>query len=309
MAEGNSSKSSTLLCQVKKADANHRMDEATNLLRSKHFPSPCKVVYLGNVANTIISLLEHPETPTFTTPPSYNEQKWALETTSGQLKISIRSVSYWGLGLFNSSYLNIIKLEGPMNLRSRLIYDLVSSLPDKPWEFKHLSSAKRWMRKEFADIDEKVNQNNWQELVKYSNNRFIEVLELMKQTKEKVSKKVNLTDSNQYWNCERAKVSIASADFDLDLARGALADGNAPAIERAIARIEASLIEADPETGVHDSPIETNDLTKEIIVISDIGVTEDKVIEANVNTINQIDSISQEEVLPLIDLTTKTEEE
>ena len=309
MAETVLGQTSTLLCQVKQANSDHRMEQINNLLRSKHFPSPSKVVYLGNVTSTIISLLQHPETPCFTVPPTYNEQKWTLETTSGQLKITITSDSYWGFGLFNSSYLNVIKLEGPINLRSRLIYDLTSSLPHKPWEFKHLSSVRRWMNKRFTGIDEKINQNNWQELVDYSKNRFEEHLEVMKQATNNVSRKINQADSNEYWNSERAMVSIASAEFDLDIAKGALADGNAPAIERAIARIEASLIEADPETGVHESPDDEPDFAKDEIILSDIVNSDEIIIEANIDNINQIDSISEDEALPFIDLTNKSSEE
>ena len=309
MAEFGSSQTTTLLCQVKQANSDHRIEQNNNLLRSKHFPSPSKVVYLGNVASSLISLLEHPETPIFTNPPGYNEQRWTLETTSGQLKIEITSDSYWGLGLFNSSYLNVIKLEGPVNLRSRIIYDLVASLPHKPWEFKHLSSARKWMKKQFSNLDEKKNQHNWQELVEYSNNRFNEHLEIMHEAKENVLQKVKQADSTESWNSERAMVSIASAEFDLEIAKGALADGNAPAIERAIARIEASLIEADPETGVHGNDSEDINLEKEVISISDIVNDDRLTLEANVDNINQISSISDEEALPLVDLTNKSSEE
>ena len=176
MAAERGSETSILVCQVRSAKAEHKMDETNFLLRSKHFPSASKVVYLGNITSTLISLLENPETPTFTTPPTYNEQKWTMETTSGQLKITITSDSYWGFGLFNSGYLNTIILEGPIHLRSRVVYDLTSSLPYKPWEFKHLSSARRWVKRKFPDLDEKKNQKNWSELIDYSNQKFKEMI-------------------------------------------------------------------------------------------------------------------------------------
>ena len=46
---------------------------------------------------------------------------------------------------------------------------------------------------------------------------------------------------------KQAEKSIEHADYDLEVARGALADGNAPGFERAVARAEAYFIEADPE--------------------------------------------------------------
>lgn len=308
MAAGEGSQTSVLVCQVRSAKAEHKMDETNFLLRSKHFPSASKIIYLGNITSTLISLLENPETPTFTVPPSYNEQKWTLETTSGQLKLTITSDSYWGFGLFNSGYLNTITLEGPINLRSRIIYDLTSALAYKPWEFKHLSSARKWVKKKFPGLDEKKNQHNWLELIDYSNQRFQEIIQVMKEAREKVSQKVKITESTEYWNKEKADVSLAAADFDLELAKGALADNNAPAVERAIARIEASLIEADPETGVHDNE-QMEDLEKQRIIISEITMDDGYHPEVNVDSINQINSVSFEEDIPFVDLTIGSEQE
>jgi len=308
MAAKEGSQTSILVCQVRSAKAEHKMDTTNFLLRTKHFPSASKIVYLGNVTSTLISLLENPETPIFTVPPSYNEQKWSLETISGQLNIKITSDSYWGLGLFNSGYLNIIILEGPINLRSRIVYDLTSSLPYKPWEFKHLSSARKWIKRKFPEVDEKVNQQNWLELIDYSNQRFKETIQVMKEAIEKVSQKVKHTESTEYWDKEKAGVSLAAAEFDLELAKGALADNNAPAVERAIARIEASLIEANPETGVHENE-QKEDLQEQSIVISEITVDNEGSSEVDINSINQIDSVSSKEDIPLIDLTMESEQE
>lgn len=308
MAAEDMGQTSILICQVRSAKAEHKMDETNFLLRTKHFPSASKVVYLGNVASTLISLLENPETPMFTVPPSYNEQKWSLETTSGQMKIKITSDSYWGLGLFNSGYLNTIILEGPINLRSRIVYDLTSSLPYKPWEFKHLSSARKWIKRKYPNLDEKTNQNSWLELIDYSNQRFKEIIQVMKDATEKVSQKVKINQSTEYWDKEKAGVSLAAAEFDLELAKGALADNNAPAVERAIARIEASLIEADPETGVHENE-SLEDVNKERIIISEITIDSQENSEVDIDSINQIDSVPLNEDIPLIDLTFEAEQE
>ena len=308
MAAEDMGQTSILICQVRSAKAEHKMDETNFLLRTKHFPSASKVVYLGNVTSTLISLLENPETPMFTVPPSYNEQKWSLETTSGQMKIKITSDSYWGLGLFNSGYLNTIILEGPINLRSRIVYDLTSSLPYKPWEFKHLSSARKWIKRKYPNLDEKTNQNSWLELIDYSNQRFKEIIQVMKDATEKVSQKVKINQSTEYWDKEKAGVSLAAAEFDLELAKGALADNNAPAVERAIARIEASLIEADPETGVHENE-SLEDVNKERIIISEITIDSQENSEVDIDSINQIDSVPLNEDIPLIDLTFEAEQE
>ena len=308
MAERGSGQSTTLICQVLNAKPDHKIDETNNLLRSKHFPSSKKVIYLGNVATTLISLLQHPETPEFKNKPNYNEQKWKIVTRDGQLKITIVSDSYWGFGLFNSSYLNTIILDGPINLRSRVIFDLVSSLPHKPWEFKHLSAIRRWMNKNHPKLDEKINQNNWNELVNFSKQKFEEMIEIMSEAISKISQKVKNTNSSDDWDKEKSAVLVAAAEFDLQLAKGALADDNGPAIERAIARIEASLIEADPETGIHKK-INEDEVFEQKIIISDITMDNEESVVSNLETINEIDSIVSEEDIPLVDLTGISEQE
>ena len=308
MAERGSGQSTTLICQVLNAKPDHKIDETNNLLRSKHFPSSKKVIYLGNVATTLISLLQHPETPEFKNKPNYNEQKWEIVTRDGQLKITIVSDSYWGFGLFNSSYLNTIILDGPINLRSRVIFDLVSSLPHKPWEFKHLSAIRRWMNKNHPKLDEKINQNNWNELVNFSKQKFEEMIEIMSEAISKISQKVKNTNSSDDWDKEKSAVLVAAAEFDLQLAKGALADDNGPAIERAIARIEASLIEADPETGIHKK-INEDEVFEQKIIISDITMDNEESVVSNLETINEIDSIVSEEDIPLVDLTGISEQE
>jgi hypothetical protein len=49
---------------------------------------------------------------------------------------------------------------------------------------------------------------------------------------------------------EKAQVAFAAAELDIGMARNALAEENAPGLERALARAEAALIEADPSTGL-----------------------------------------------------------
>ena len=64
--------------QVGHAKANHRVENDTNYLRPKSFRLPSKVVYLGDVATNTLAYLDHPETPHFSKPPKFNEQKWAF---------------------------------------------------------------------------------------------------------------------------------------------------------------------------------------------------------------------------------------
>ena len=47
--------------------------------------------------------------------PGYDEQRWKLESRSGQLSVSITSDSYWGMGLFARCFFNKIEIIGPLS--------------------------------------------------------------------------------------------------------------------------------------------------------------------------------------------------
>ena len=112
---------SVLIGQVRQADASHKFDTVHNLLRGKRFTGPSRVVYLGDVAQACLAQLTNAETPVFEEHPGYNEQRWSLRTTSGDLNVHIASHPYWAWGLMTSGYLNIITLEGPLAERARLV--------------------------------------------------------------------------------------------------------------------------------------------------------------------------------------------
>ena len=90
--------------------------------------------------------------------PKFNEQKWTMSTQSGPLQVSIESHSYWGFGLFNSGYLNVIEITGPFEQRMRLMFDLKSSIGRNPWEFSHRNAASRWLVKHHADVTIEANE-------------------------------------------------------------------------------------------------------------------------------------------------------
>jgi len=292
MAGVSSAENMVLIGQVRNAKANHCVELATKLLRNKNFPGDRKIVYLGDVASSLLNQMESPETPEFLELPGYNEQKWKLKTTSGPLEITILSDSYWGFGLFNSGYLNIIEMNGPRHIISRLIFDLAASSAGHPWQFKHMNSATKYLRKKIMHINLKTNEANWKELISECKENYNETIHMMSGAIEKIETKVNSAGEINGWSKDKAKVSIASAKFDLNIAIEALADSNVPSVERAIARIEANLIEADPENAMND---EDSEYTIEKS-LETIGFDEDLVIKS-------ID----DETIPLIDLTSSEE--
>ena len=233
--------------QVGQAKANHRVENDTGFLRPKSFALPSKVVYLGDVATHALAYLEHPETPHFSEPPQFNEQKWKFETQSGGLGLTISSVSYWGFGLFNSGYLNRIVLKGSPQSYARLLFDLSASLGHRPWEFFHTSAARKFLTKEDGGVSLESNEDAWKKAFETARAVFDEQIFMVEEQGKSVQKRMKKRRDSEHWNAKQAEMAIEHADYDLEVARGALADGNAPGFERAVARAEAYFIEADPD--------------------------------------------------------------
>ena len=236
--------------QVGQAKANHRVENDTGFLRPKSFSLPSKVVYLGDVATHALAYLEHPETPHFSEPPQFNEQKWKFQTQSGGLGLIISSDAYWGFGLFNSGYLNRIVLKGSPQSYARLLFDLSASLGHRPWEFSHISAARKYLAKEGADVSPESNEEAWKKAFETARSVFDEHIFMVEEQGKAVQKRMVNTPDSEEWNVKQAKKAVEHAHFDLEVARGALADGNAPGFERAVARAEAYFIEADPDGSV-----------------------------------------------------------
>tara|TARA_Y100001935_G_scaffold226733_1_gene204571 strand:- start:16 stop:891 length:876 start_codon:yes stop_codon:yes gene_type:complete len=288
MAESRGRQNTVLIGQVTKAKSNHRVERSTRLLRSGNFPGSADVVYLGNIATAILAALESPETPEFTQMPGYNEQKWQLTTTSGPLKVTITSDSYWGLGLLTSGYLNIIELDGPKSIIARLIFDLVASSAWSPWRFKHVTSARKYLRKSYPNLTIVGNQEAWQGFVDQCKSDTGEMIAVMDSAITNIEKKIAAAQDGDGWSKSEAEVDIAAAKYDLDIAKEALADHNIPSVERALARIEAVLIEANPDNSIN-------------------GESSATVIEQSLEYIrldsDLIVNPSDDESIPLIDLT------
>ena len=119
---------SILHAQVRKAKASHCVDEAGRFLRPSTFKGPSSKVYLGDVAETLLRCSTGAETPTFTQPPGFDEQRWIMEYTAGSIHVTIQSLPYWGFGLLTSGYRNEVIIRGPVEERARLVHDWVAAL-------------------------------------------------------------------------------------------------------------------------------------------------------------------------------------
>ena len=288
MADYSSNGTVVLVGQVTKAKSNHRVEKSTRLLRNDRFPGDTNVVYLGNIASAIIASLESPDTPEFLEMPGYNEQKWQLKTVSGPLTVKITSDSYWGFGLLTSGYLNVIQLNGPASVVARLVFDLVASSSWQPWRFKHSRSAKKYLAKSFPEITIESNEKAWSNLINVCKDETNELIVVMEAAINNVEKKIRAIDELEGWSKNKAEVSIASAKYDLNIAREALQDRNIPSVERAIARIEAALIESNPDNAM-------NEENSGFVIDKDLAsirFDEDLVIKP-----------AEDESIPLLDLT------
>lgn len=277
---------SILVAQVRQADASHKIDTTHQLLRGKHFTGPNRVVYLGDVSKALLAQLSQAETPVFDEAPGYNEQRWKLKTTSSSLKIKIHSTAYWGWGLLTSGYLNVITLEGPLNERARLVLDMTSSLGQSPWEMAHPNSAEKWLKRHDPALSLKHNEQIWKALQQAARSNLNEAVERMKEHSETVWSE-SIDDADEW----RTVI-----DDDLHMARQALAEDNAPGVERALARMEASLIQikSDPEANYIEAPTS---------VLSDGS---DRISDASMKPIKTVEltqALSADDDVPFVDLT------
>ena len=277
---------SILVAQVRQADASHKIDTTHQLLRGKHFTGPNRVVYLGDVSKALLAQLSQAETPVFNEAPGYNEQRWKLKTTSSRLQIKIHSTAYWGWGLLTSGYLNVITLEGPLNERARLVLDMTSSLGQSPWEMAHPNSAEKWLKRHDSALSLKHNEQIWKALQQAARSNLNEAVERMKEHSETVWSE-SIDDADEW----RTVI-----DDDLNMARQALAEDNAPGVERALARMEASLIQiqSDPEANYIEAPTS---------VLSDGS---DRISDASMKPIKTVEltqAISADDDVPFGDLT------
>ena len=231
---------STLHAQVRNAGPTHGYD-IEGYLRPKAHPANISTVYLGDVAQTLLKIMQGNSTPTMVQKPGFDEQSWEFTSRSGDVVMNVKSFSYWGFGLLTRCYANTITLEGPLEERARVVFDLVAALPHKPWEF----SWRGRFNSKVANSDE--NTEFWLEHINRAKTDLNELIETTLLAKG---------------DCE-----------DIEMARNALADDNAPAVLRALARIEAESIDIEVEE-VHPDGI-TLKIDEEEIPFVDLSSEEE----------------------------------
>lgn len=239
---------SILHAQVRKAKASHCVDEAGRFLRPSTFKGPSSKVYLGDVAETLLRCSTGAETPTFTQPPGFDEQRWIMEYTAGSIHVTIQSLPYWGFGLLTSGYRNEVEIRGPVEERARLVHDWVAALQHNPWEFAHRGSAKKALHRASSSL--KTNEDTWRSHQTRARSVLNEAIASLEHHIDRLEKKGDVGAD-----------MIELARLEIDLAQQALADDNTPAVERALSRGEAVLLVPveDDEEEAHGSVLTIED--------------------------------------------------
>ena len=193
-------------------------------------------VYLGDVARAALRSLGPADPPFFESKPGYDEQRWRFSTSAGDVSMVVLSDSYWGFGLVARCFVNKIEITGPLALRARIVHDIAATLGRNPWE---PSWASRFEKSTSATISE--HRSAWKGLIHHARDDMNEEI-------SNLSEKVSALRGGQ-----DIELILNQVEQNLDEARAALADQNAPAVERALARATQALVEADPTTEVRSS--------------------------------------------------------
>ncbi len=216
-------------------------------LRHLNWPDGKTSLYLGDISDALLRCFGAHEPPTLTSPPGFDQQTWKMVTNDSLLRIEITSRSYWGFGLFDSCFLNELVIEGPLENRARLIFDLVAILGRNPWE---PTFGLMWKRA--TGTNSKSHREAWEELIQYAREDMHEEAHKYKDLVTTLTKRLDEFEEMDYENWQRsdAERAIEEANNHIEIALAALHDKNAAGFERALARAESSMIEADPTTEV-----------------------------------------------------------
>lgn len=237
---------SHLWCQVKHGKPEMKVDDEKRL-RHLNWPEGKTSLYLGDICDALLRCFGAHEPPTLTSPPGFDQQTWKMVTADSLLRIEITSRSYWGFGLFDSCFLNELVIEGPLENRARLIFDLVATLGRNPWEPTFGLMWKRSTKSNSTD-----HREAWEELIQYAKEEMNEEAHKYKDRLATLTKRLDEFEEMDYENWQRsdAESALEQASANIEIALAALHDKNAAGFERALARAEASIIEADPTTEV-----------------------------------------------------------
>ncbi len=292
---------SQLFAQVHSGEPEMKIDSETRL-RHTNFPGADGCLFLGDVADALLRCFGAHEPPQVTEIPGFDQQRWTIVISDPEVKMTIESRSYWGMGLFSSCFLNSIKIVGPLNRRARIVYDLAAALGRNPWEAK-------W-KKRFAKstgVSSNEEKMKWEALIEYGHSDISNTIDSIRMKAESLEKMLPslVDDAPDGWNGDLALEEIGAAYSECDIAMDALHDRSAKGVERALARAEAHIIEADPRTEVA-AQFEGGDVLEEMAAIEadEIDLT-NQVLEFEElpeEVVRTKISLDEQDEIPFVDL-------
>lgn len=291
---------SQLFAQVHSGDPEMKIDQEARL-RHANFPGAEGSLFLGDVTDALLRCFGAHEPPRVTELPGFDQQRWILVVSEPEVSITIESRSYWGMGLLSTCFLNSIKIVGPLNRRARIVFDLAAALGRNPWEAKW---KKRFAKNTgVASTDEK---EKWEALIEFGRDDLSNTIDSIRSKAESLEQELPslADDAPDGWDGDLALEEIGAAYAECEVAKDALHDRSATGVERALARAEAHIIEADPRTEVA-AQFEGGDVLEEMAAIEadDLDLT-DQVLEFEEipeEAIRTQTALSEDEI-PFIDL-------
>ena len=219
---------SVLFAQVKSSDPRMAFDEGGTMHQFGAKGSFGKV-YLGDVARAALRSLGTHDAPRFTQMPKVDEQQWELVCETEEVTMVISSRHYWGFGLFARCFINEIVMEGPLQTRARCAMDIVASLGRNPWEPTRVRTFERVTSGLMSE-----HTSSWEGLISVARESMSDDISRLQ---DSVHRMRGVDESGDDL--------LDSAEQDLDRAREALADKNAPAVDRALSRASSAIVRAD----------------------------------------------------------------
>ena len=291
---------SQLFAQVHSGDPEMKIDQEARL-RHANFPGAEGSLFLGDVTDALLRCFGAHEPPRVTELPGFDQQRWILVVSDPEVSITIESRSYWGMGLLSTCFLNSIKIVGPLNRRARIVFDLAAALGRNPWEAKWKNRFAK--NTGVASTDEK---EKWEALIEFGRDDLSNSIDSIRSKAESLEQELPslADDAPDGWDGDLALEEIGAAYAECEVAKDALHDRSATGVERALARAEAHIIEADPRTEVA-AQFEGGDVLEEMAAIEadDLDLT-DQVLEFEEipeEAIRTQTALSEDEI-PFIDL-------
>ena len=291
---------SQLFAQVHSGDPEMKIDQEARL-RHANFPGAEGSLFLGDVTDALLRCFGAHEPPRVAELPGFDQQRWILVVSDPEVSITIESRSYWGMGLLSTCFLNSIKIVGPLNRRARIVFDLAAALGRNPWEAKWKNRFAK--NTGVASTDEK---EKWEALIEFGRDDLSNTIDSIRSKAESLEQELPslADDAPDGWDGDLALEEIGAAYAECEVAKDALHDRSATGVERALARAEAHIIEADPRTEVA-AQFEGGDVLEEMAAIEadDLDLT-DQVLEFEElpeEAIRTQTALSEDEI-PFIDL-------